>query len=206
MTYTEIYKIKNYCFETLWCMLWVNNINYNFTKHADYIKAKNKFLDIKKGYFIKRKLFMNLDKLLKSKSIYWDETEWGLPKGKRNPKEKDIDTAKREFSEETNINKKNIIILQNYEPLIEEYIGSDNIKYKHIYYIAKLTNNKINVGLNNRNFNQISEISDVKFMTLNTAFKKIRNYYTKKKEILKNIEYKIKNDELYNIKLKHFIY
>ena len=43
-------------------------------------------------------------------------------------------------------------------------------------------------------------------MTLNTAFKKIRNYYTKKKEILKNIEYKIKNDELYNIKLKHFIY
>ena len=45
---------------------------------------------------------------------------------------------------------------------IEEYIGSDNVVYRHIYYLAKYIG-KRNLTINPCNRSQITEISKLSF-------------------------------------------
>ncbi len=42
-------------------------------------------------------------------NITYTDTEWGIPKGRRNNKESDLEVALREFEEETNVNDKIIV-------------------------------------------------------------------------------------------------
>ena len=126
------------------------------------------------------------------KTIYnFKEPEWGFPKGRRNSREKNIDCAKREFCEETNIEDCEYIII-NMTPLEETYMASNNLKYKHIYYISQIKDNNLVPYINKDNLSQKIEIGDIKWVSFNNAMLKIREYNIEKKNALLNLHMNIK--------------
>ena len=176
MTIDEKKKIESGEFEDLWDNLWLKKTGTNQQRSTEFNLSKMKFhlllQNIKQNTLLSNKYNEN----------NWSEPEWGFPKGRRNFKEKDINTAKREFTEETTINAKDINIMSNF-PIIEEYKSTDNIEYRHIYYIAEYTGNTdIQIDFNNKN--QIKEVSDIGFFTLDDSLDKIRDYHIEKKKIL----------------------
>lgn len=110
----------------------------------------------------------------------WSEPEWGFPKGKRIGKtESNIECAVREFVEETCFDKNEFIPMNNLEPLIEYLTGTDNIPYRHVYFLA-YHNAPESKSLNIDYY----ETGEIKFFYLEEALKKIRPYHTNKKHIL----------------------
>lgn len=175
MTFDEINKLENYDFEELWNMLWLNkNIKQYQT---EYDISKGKFDNLVRGKYYK------LDNLIKESNIQYVEKEWGFPKGRRNLKETDYDCALREFEEETGILRDDYDILRNIKPVEEIFNGSNNIRYKHIYYIGN-SKHDIEVMVDPENKHQIIEISNIKWFTLQETLQKIRPYNTEKKEVI----------------------
>ena len=114
-------------------------------------------------------------------NINYTETEWGIPKGRRNNNEVDLDVAKREFEEETNLTNNDYSILDSISPIRERFIGTNNIKYDHIYFIA-ITNKNIEPYIDKTNINQIIEIKNINWFSKDEAVKLIRKYETEKKK------------------------
>ena len=174
-----------------------NTIDNNDNNSTEFLEAKEKFNLLKNGFYVKKNeinIFITLDKLMETNVFSFNEPEWGFPKGRRNSKEKNIECAKREFEEETNLTDINYNIL-NITPLEESYMAINCVKYKHIYYIGQIKNIKLmdNVLLlNNNNESQKIEIGDIKWFKFNEAFTIIRDYNINKKIILLNLFLNIK--------------
>jgi len=191
ITIEERNMIKNNNFNTLWNDLWGDKAN---NMDTEYIDSKDKFSLLKNGFFLKKNevnLYISLDKILQETVYNYYEPEWGFPKGRRNSKEKNIECAKREFEEETLINTDNINIL-NLSPLEETYIASNNLKYKHIYYISQIKNNNIDLKLDLDNSEQKIEIGDIKWSSFKDSISLIREYNIEKKNTLLSLHYNIK--------------
>jgi 8-oxo-dGTP pyrophosphatase MutT (NUDIX family) len=113
---------------------------------------------------------------------------WGFPKGRRNINEDDVNCALREFREETNISIKNIKMCNDMKPLEEVFSGTNNVRYKHVYYIAKLNSN---FGDTNEYTPCVSsnniEIKDIRWFDYNEAQSKIRNVNIERKELFKRL-------------------
>ena len=112
----------------------------------------------------------------------WKVPEWGFPKGRRNYQENDISCALREFEEETGYNRKSIHIIQNIIPFEETFTGSNFKSYKHKYYLSYICN-EIKPAAN---FQQ-TEVSEVRWMSLESCLKHIRPYNLEKKEVILQI-------------------
>ena len=108
---------------TIWKDLWINH-NSKIYKN-DYKRCTDNFIK-------------NMEKYLhyfKDDNIGQKENPWCFPKGRMNYNENSIECALREFEEETRISSDNIILDKNIK-FEELYIGSNNLLYKTIYYIA----------------------------------------------------------------------
>ena len=116
----------------------------------------------------------------------YDTSEWGFPKGRRNFNESDIDASIREFEEETNLSRDNIRIYNNIFPFTEEFFGSNNVKYKHVYYLAKSTEELEDIHIDKNNIHQISEIGDIRWVSYDEALSLLRPYETTKIKTVKN--------------------
>ena len=179
MTIDERKRIKDNDFDTLWIDLW-NNKKKN--KKNNYDEAKAQFYLFKNGYKIGN-LFINLDIILdKTESIY-QYPEWGFPKGKRNNREKNITTALREFYEETAIKLSNIKVINQLNTLDEIFKASNDVKYKHTYYIAN-TNNDVKPIIENDNKVQKREIGDIGWFSYQECLNLFRSYDKSKIQIL----------------------
>ena len=176
MTTVEKDKILNNDFHFLWSELWGNFIGNQYKNEEK--NSKDKFDKLKN----KEIYDLNLEILLNSSNTKWDAPEWGFPKGRRNNGENDINCAIREYMEETGHPRMSFEIIQNILPFEEIFTGSNYKSYKHKYYLAV---NKLKVG--NSNF-QKSEVSDMKWMTLEETLKAIRPYGFEKIEIIKKID------------------
>ena len=171
MSKEEIENIKTQEFSKLWKSLW-NIKNNNYLTKKEYIISNNKFYKIKKKYN-----FNNI--------IGYNNSEWEIPKGKKNNIETNKLAACRELEEETNIKSVDYKLIQNIVPLTEIFVGENNIIYKNIYYFGICLNSS-NIFINSKNQDQINEIKDVKFFTKTEAINKIRDYNTTKKDIILN--------------------
>jgi len=183
--------IKENDFDSLWSNLW--DINKKENKN-EYKTSKEKFNLLKKGFFTKKNdinIYYDINSLLKNQIFNYKSPEWGFPKGRRNLKEKNVDCAKREFQEETNLEENDYRIL-NMLPLDEVYLSTNNSKYKHIYYIGQFDSNK-KLQIDEKNLNQQIEIGDIKWFSFNNALDEIRDYHIEKKTILFNLHKTIKN-------------
>ena len=183
MTENERLNILSYEFDVLWENLWMNKNLKKF--HNEYNNSKKKFNILKKGVVINDET-VSLNSIHSYVEILYQEPEWGFPKGRRNLKEGDLDCAKREFEEESGYRKSEYEIDTSIEPIDELFSGTNNIRYKHIYYIAK-SKKDINLYINKDNFNQVTEISNIRWFSYSDASNVIRNYNQEKKDVLQFI-------------------
>ena len=183
MTVNERDKlISNIHFDTLWSELWLKNNNSpsdeNEQYRTEYERSKNRFYRIKEGIDCPK-----INTYYNNLNQKWHEPEWGFPKGRRNLRENDYNCAIRELTEETGLNTLQFDILENVRPVEEVFIGTNNVRYKHIYYIGKCKSD-LEVNINNTNQTQITEVSQIKWFTYKDALAKIRDYNSEKKKVL----------------------
>jgi 8-oxo-dGTP pyrophosphatase MutT (NUDIX family) len=151
--------------------------------------------------------------LLDHTHAQYDETEWGFPKGRRNINESDLSCALREFSEETGFSpdalqlwpgsststKQQVPRLEeemvrpsaSQEPLEEVFTGCNNIRYKHVYFVAQ-ANHEEQADL--PDFSacdahdvvdnmQAREISQVAWLSFDAAMQRIRTHNSERREL-----------------------
>ena len=159
---------------------------------------KNEYEDSKRKFnYLKNK---NLLQKLFDDNSEWTETEWGIPKGRRNDKETNIECAIREFLEETGLKEKDLIIYKNVIPLEEIYTGINNLKYKHVYYLATIRNDEYymdNLEIDSTNYEQYTEISSIDWFNMKDSISRIRPYYYSKINIIKKAFQIINNLGIY---------
>ena len=87
---------------------------------------------------------------------------------------------------ETNIKNKDYDIIINFKPLIETFIGENNVIYENMYYIG-ICKNILNIKIDRDNRNQVIEVKNVELMTEKECLDNIRDYNISKKEIIIDI-------------------
>ena len=178
MTLSEVERIKTLDFSQLWNELWSHR-NYK-QYQVEFENSKAKFENLRSGKYL------DLEKIITLAEISYTEKEWGFPKGRRNIKESDYDCAMREFQEETGFQSDEYTILKNIKPVEEIFYGSNNIRYKHIYYIGEcLSERKIKVDPENKF--QATEIGGIDWFNLTDSLSKIRPYNMEKKDVLRKV-------------------
>lgn len=193
MTKDEQNDLMTKTFDELWSELWnisISSINHNH----EFIESKQKFQKLKEGYMIQKcEIYfpLNMKKIFETSQILYEEAEWGFPKGRRNIHEKNIECAKREFQEETGLEESEYHIV-NISPLEEIYLGSNHIRYKHIYYFSQMMEKK-DIKVDKKNAYQKSEVGDIRWVTFEEGFLLIRDYHKEKRNILFNTHQFIKN-------------
>ena len=195
MTIDEKLKILSQSFDDLWFSIDYNrldvdsdNLSDDLRKkiEADYNISKRKFYTIKHGYINKFNQYVNLYQIVKNSRYNWLEQEWEFPKGKRKMNESNLDAAIREFGEETNYPIDKMDILLTEQPIVEKYFGSNNKKYKHIYYIGR-AHEYIDYNYETLTDHQDIEISNIRWMTYSEAMTTIRPYQIEKKIALAEV-------------------
>lgn len=171
MSNNEVESLKTKTFKELWEEVW-KKTSYNKLYIKEMEESMEKFDKLKETKFF--------DENLKHE---YSEPEWGFPKGRRNPNEKNLKCALREFYEETGIVKNNLIVLNKLFPLQEVFHGTNGVLYKHIYYIA-IYNTPDEIGLDKIHEDQLTEIGDIKWKKLDECLKLFRPYHQEKKKVL----------------------
>lgn len=178
MTKNEIERVKTLEFAQLWNELWSHR-NYK-QYQTEFENSKLKFLNLKNG------VYLRLDTIIEKADTQYTDKEWGFPKGRRNIKETDYNCAMREFEEETGFKGEEYTILKNIKPVEEIFYGSNDIRYKHIYYIAEcLSERKIKIDPENKF--QATEIGGIEWFRLDEAIDRIRPYNREKKDVLRKV-------------------
>ncbi len=154
----------------------------------EYAEAKEKFNRIRGSGKLKE--------IIDASNSHWTEPEWGFPKGRRHLKESDYNCACREFEEETGYDESDYIIIHNVKMLEENFLGTNKIRYKHNYYLAKSCSDKI-PEINKNNKTQIAEIGNIGWFSFQEALRKIRPYHKEKINILKKAYSIIRAEKTY---------
>lgn len=165
-------------FEQLWKNLWCHPSSQSHL--VDYQLAAEKFAHIRHETDL-------LQRLIEETPSRWAEPEWGFPKGKREPRESDLNCATREFSEETGISSSDFYILSDIKPIQEVYTADNGITYRHIYYVA-MASRALPVYISPFNRTLTSEIRKIAWCSLEQALARLRPYHDAKANILRTLE------------------
>lgn len=179
MSYDENIKIKTKPFEELWNNLWRLTAGKSIYK-KEYIIAKAKFEELKQNNFYNMLDDNNLSK--------YTDPEWGFPKGRKNLYEKNIHCAIREFNEETGLDSFNLLERLNY--VEENYIGTDNNDYRHVYYLG--TTDTM-ATLDTINMEQQYEVGDIGWFTYSEIINKLRPYNISKIKLITQLYFFVLN-------------
>jgi len=163
MSPAEIQRIREYTMKELWADLWVDHTFEIYTN--GYNKAKAKYDSIDK-YKLNNWLNLNF-----SNNKYTDE--WRIPKGKANTGETEIETATREWLEETKLDINKLTVLKDIKPFCENYYGSNKKPYQTHYYLAEYEDCELPLKTGTpsgiRKFTVSEEAIDVNWFTLKDA-------------------------------------
>jgi 8-oxo-dGTP pyrophosphatase MutT (NUDIX family) len=180
MTIEEKRLLLIYNFEQLWKNIWGDNSSIIY--RGEEKMSKEKFQSLKLPISVNF-LEYNLESLIIESSTEWTEPEWGFPKGRRDYKETDLQSAIREFEEETLYNREKLNIIKNVIPYEEIFTGSNYKSYKHKYYLAHM-----NIDLTDFNKNICStEVSKMDWLSYENACSLIRPYNLEKLSILNKV-------------------
>lgn len=172
MTVQEQKLILTEKFETLWSRLWGNGRD---TDTPEYEYARDKFNAIDRK------------KLIDSGPSQFSEPEWGFPKGRRMRGETDLQCAERECFEETNIPKEAYTIREDLT-FSETFRGTNNIEYKHVYFVALLKNSSLFNLAQKFTPSQRREISGIAWKTLTECKAITRPHYIERKKMITELE------------------
>ena len=190
MTLDEKTRLLNDDFNELWNELWGNYIGIQY--RGEEKTSREKFESLKLGV-TSGGVEYTLKSLIDESKTKWEETEWGFPKGRRNYQEKDITCALREFEEETGYQRSSLKIIQNLIPFEEIFTGSNYKSYKHKYFVAK-----IDVDTEPQGPFQISEVSDIRWVSFNESVALMRSYNLEKIDVLRRVNTLLSEYSLYS--------
>ena len=174
MSPDEIANISIYPFKKLWEDLWKDK-SWSKSFQNEYKNSEIKFNQIKDN----KELFKYLTRELVPK---YNSSEWGMPKGRRESMETNLECGIREFCEETSLKNSNFNIINKLFPIDEIYTGTNNKNYKSSFYLATLNRGKYNFNISNN-----LETGEIGFFTLNEAIKLIRDYHHERITILQKV-------------------
>jgi 8-oxo-dGTP pyrophosphatase MutT (NUDIX family) len=137
--------------------------------------------------YINKIVGYNLNMLIDNCGTYWEEAEWGFPKGRRNFNESDLDCGLREFCEETGFNysREKCNLIHNTFPFEEIFIGSNYKSYKHKYFLMF-----VDYDYSLTNFKQILpnyEVSIIDWKPIDACLSSIRSYNLEKKTMIYSV-------------------
>ena len=193
MTSNEKSLLLSKPFEELWNYVWYQASIQRHTNEFSF--AKIKFESLRKGFVLENQ-YVNLESLVNSTQTLYDEPEWGFPKGRRRLREEDIHCAVREFTEETGITKDMIVLKPVTKNIEEVFFGTNNVLYRHVYFIAKINSTNLNsnsIEVDKNNINQIREVQAIKWFNFEDAINHIRPHNLERKKIFKDVHTIIKN-------------
>jgi 8-oxo-dGTP pyrophosphatase MutT (NUDIX family) len=175
MTITEQTLIEIEEFDTLWSKLWGQGRD---THSLEYDISKTNYETI------------NRKKLISEARSKYTDPEWGFPKGRRSKGETDVECGVREFWEETNI-PANAYDVHEKLCFTEVFTGTNNIRYKHVYYVAILKDSKL-IDLSQKlTAMQRREVSAVSWKTLKGCKEVTRPHYAERKAMIGELERRI---------------
>lgn len=173
MTKIEKENLLTKTFDEIWSDLWVNHSSKTFIN--EYKIAKEKFNNLP------------LQDLINKSTTTYSWREFGFAKGRRNMKERNIECAEREFYEETGYDKDCYDFIKNYPIITEEFMGTNNIPYRHIYYLVKIKDKVHPPKIDINNKVQTGEVSNIGWFTIDECLQLIRPYDTAKKQVIENV-------------------
>lgn len=173
MTQQEKYNLLTKDFNEIWKSLWVNHDSKCFKNEYDY--AYKKFQKL------------NIPELIKKSDSSFNFQEFGFPKGRRNMKETNIACAEREFFEETGYDKNCYDFIKNYSTIHEEFTGTNNVRYRHIYYLVKMKDDVPPPRIDYKNKIQTGEVQNIGWLEYDECMAVIRPYDIAKKNVIKKV-------------------
>lgn len=143
---------------------------------------------------------IDVKEIIGDRTIIYDSPEWGIPKGKRELRETDLQCSIREFCEETGLVPSDITIYKNVVPLEELYIGMNGQRYRHVYFLSEINDtidpvklDKLLAGydIQETDIQQRLEISKIKLMYNKEAVDVLRSYHVPKMSVIEKAFYNI---------------
>lgn len=188
MTLNEKKILISKQFDDIWNYAWNQNNNTSIKHTTEYIDSENKFEYLSRTNILNEiiKDIINLEE---------QEQEWGFPKGRRKVRENDIDCAIREFCEETRLEITDFKILTDILPFEEIFFGTNNVLYKHTYYVAKIVNNSIKISVDENCIEQIREVRDLNWFSYEEVINHIKIYNIERHQIIQRVNDIIKIQE-----------
>ena len=177
MTISEQKLIEDEEFDTLWTRLWGTGRD---SHSQEYTLSKEKYTN------------MDRKKLVEQFPSPYKDPEWGFPKGRRMRGESDVECGIREFFEETNISRDAYTLKEDLS-FTETFNGTNNIQYRHIYFIALLRESKA-INLKQKlTPMQSREVAAVDWKTLSECKTIIRPHYIERKNLMTDVEKFVSN-------------
>jgi 8-oxo-dGTP pyrophosphatase MutT (NUDIX family) len=129
MTIEELTRLGSYKdFDDLWSDYWMDQCGVR----RDHCDSRSKFQQLQSSG--------DLEALIAAANPSRIEPEWSFPKGRKlDFHEKEKDAAFREFEEETNYISEDIQLVREM-PIVERFRGTNNLRYKCVYFLAVLRN------------------------------------------------------------------
>lgn len=192
MTVNERGRFLTLSFQQLWDDLWGSdraNIQYRQEKEM----SRSKMEQLREfGIVDEKGVRRSLVDLFESFGSGWQTPEWGFPKGRRDPYETERACAFREMFEETGLRECDTQMIENLEPIQENFFGTNHIYYCHKYRIVYVKDS-VKVEFDPTNEHMRREIGNLGWFTLEEALQKIRPENVEKKEVLIRVSTILRN-------------
>lgn len=189
MTNKERSYLLTWTFEQLWNHVWYQAFIPKQT--TEFLEARKKFDRLRKGFLDKNTgAWVNLSEILRMAPSPYTEPEWGFPKGRRRLREDDVDCALREFCEETGIEPKDVK-LKDFPPYEEIFFGTNNVLYRHVYYVGQYNGKKCEFTIDPLNLNQAREIGAVGWFSYKDTLARIRDHNQERKQLFSHVHHKL---------------
>ena len=169
MTCDERRRLRMESFQEIWDVMWRNHASKSYI--SEYPDCRRKFERLDVGA------------LLDQTECCWSAQEFGFPKGRKNIRETDQSAAIREFVEESGYKRHEIRMCSDV-PFEEDFRGTNGVRYKHVYYLAEVSKHVHPPRMDPTNIQQVGEIRNVGWFTLDQCLSIIRPYDIAKKELL----------------------
>lgn len=176
MVVNEKHLLLSHDFNKIWYHIWlrVPSADVNDSMYQFYTGCRNKY-----ERFISKDGGKRLSSLIQ-KSRSPGDTGWGIPRGRPNPDEKEIDCGLRELWEEANVMSKSVNLL-GVDPIVSSY-NTPTCIYTCRFYVGH-TNDDIAEGVNFSNPQQAKEIGDTKWVELQQISGMICQSHDLKKQV-----------------------
>jgi len=181
ITKDEQTRYKDGPFDVLWNSMW--GLNHSHLYKNEFETAMAKWEQIRAGVTDSSGNVWTIESLIASASPPKETPEWGFPKGRRDAQESDYICAMREMEEETGVKESDVICINNIEPLVESFFGSNHVHYCHKYFVVWVPPT-LEIKFDAENDHMRREIGDIQWFSVDDALAHLRPENLEKKEVL----------------------